>query len=369
MSDDKAGVTCPQTPDPLVPGAFISCTASYTVTAADLSAGSVVNVAEASAFFNGNPVISNEDTVTVPAAELGSVGDTLYYDIDGNGTQDPGEPGVPGVTLTPPSDVDLGNGPGVAITEQTGPNGEYLFTGLPAGSYSVTVDTGSGSPVNGFLNSGDPDGGNDSTSVVTLTEGEDNLDQDFGYEGLDLGDTPDSYLTLLASGGPSHFPVGPTLGTVRDLDADGDDTNGQPNDEDGVSGGLSFTEGDDAVVTIGYVKPGNAPATVCGWMDLDDNGSSTRPSWSRRPPRQPPARSRSTSGQSRGKAGAIPMRASGSAPARRRTAVRAASRPTARSRTIWSRSGLRLRVRSVTPSTMISTATVCRIRASRVCRA
>ena len=252
VTDDKATVSCPQEPNPLLPGDFITCTASYTVTAADLAAGEVVNIAEASAFFNGNPVISNEDTVTVPAAELGSVGDTLYYDIDGDGTQDPGESGVPGVTLTltPPSDVDLGNGPGVAITEQTGPNGEYLFTELPAGSYSVTVDTGSGSPVNGFFNSGDPDGGNDSTSVVTLTEGEDNLNQDFGYEGLDLGDAPDSYLTLLASGGPSHFPVGPTLGTVRDLDADGqptadadgDDTNGQPNDEDGVSGGLSFTE-------------------------------------------------------------------------------------------------------------------------------
>jgi hypothetical protein len=283
VTDDKATVSCPQEPNPLLPGDFITCTASYTVTAADLAAGEVVNIAEASAFFNGNPVISNEDTVTVPAAELGSVGDTLYYDIDGDGTQDPGESGVPGVTLTltPPSDVDLGNGPGVAITEQTGPNGEYLFTELPAGSYSVTVDTGSGSPVNGFFNSGDPDGGNDSTSVVTLTEGEDNLNQDFGYEGLDLGDAPDSYLTLLASGGPSHFPVGPTLGTVRDLDADGqptadadgDDTNGQPNDEDGVSGGLSFTEGDNASVTIAYAKPGSGPATVCGWLDLDDSGS------------------------------------------------------------------------------------------------
>ena len=283
VTDDKATVTCPQTPTPLDPGASITCTASYVVTQADLNAGAVLNTATASAVFNGNTVISNEDKVTVPTAKLGSVGDILYYDIDGDGVQGLDEPGVPGVTLTltPPIGVDLGNGPGVAITGQTGPNGEYLFTGLPAGGYSVTVETGSGSPVNGFINSGDPDGGNDSTVVVTLTEGENNLSQDFGYEGLDLGDAPDSYLTLLANGGPSHFAIGPTLGTVRDLDAngqptvgaDGDDTNGAPNDEDGVSGGLSFTEGDDAVVTIGYVKPGTAPATVCGWMDLDDNGS------------------------------------------------------------------------------------------------
>ena len=69
VADDKATVSCPQTPNPLNPGAFITCTATYTVTQADLTAGSVVNVATASAVYNGSPVTSNQDTVTVPAVQ------------------------------------------------------------------------------------------------------------------------------------------------------------------------------------------------------------------------------------------------------------------------------------------------------------
>ena len=69
VADDKATVSCPQTPNPLNPGAIITCTASYTVTQADITAGSVVNVATASAVYNGSPVTSNQDTVTVPAVQ------------------------------------------------------------------------------------------------------------------------------------------------------------------------------------------------------------------------------------------------------------------------------------------------------------
>ena len=49
VSDNKATVTCPQTPNPLAIGAFITCTATYTITQADINAGSVVNIATATA--------------------------------------------------------------------------------------------------------------------------------------------------------------------------------------------------------------------------------------------------------------------------------------------------------------------------------
>ena len=46
VTDDKVSVTCPATPATLLPGEFITCTASHTIVQADLDAGSVVNVAQ-----------------------------------------------------------------------------------------------------------------------------------------------------------------------------------------------------------------------------------------------------------------------------------------------------------------------------------
>ena len=59
----------------------------------------------------------------------------------------------------------------------------------------------------------------------------------------DFGDAPSPYPTLLASDGARHLATGPTLGTDRDTDwdgqptaaADGDDITGTPDDEDGIT--------------------------------------------------------------------------------------------------------------------------------------
>ena len=108
----------------------------------------------------------------------GSIGDRVWYDANGDGVQDPGEDGIPGVTVTLTGDVD-GDGVLETLTTETDADGEYLFEGLPAGDYTVTVDPGTLPP--GLAQSGDPDGILDGRSTVTLGPGEDNLDQDFGY--------------------------------------------------------------------------------------------------------------------------------------------------------------------------------------------
>ena len=63
VGDDKADVSCPGTS--LAPGAAMTCTASYTVTQADLDAGSVTNLATG----DSDETESVTDTVTVPAAQ------------------------------------------------------------------------------------------------------------------------------------------------------------------------------------------------------------------------------------------------------------------------------------------------------------
>jgi Bacterial Ig-like domain (group 3)/MBG domain len=62
--DDKVTVICPTT-DSLAPNVSITCTASYTIVLADVVNGLVTNTATASGSFDGNPVTSEMDQVTV----------------------------------------------------------------------------------------------------------------------------------------------------------------------------------------------------------------------------------------------------------------------------------------------------------------
>ncbi|MEV1009674.1 hypothetical protein [Streptomyces sp. NPDC049881] len=65
VQDDRVtGVTCAETE--LFPGQSTTCTGSYVVTEADSDTGSVTNTATANGDFNGTPVVSPPDTVTVP---------------------------------------------------------------------------------------------------------------------------------------------------------------------------------------------------------------------------------------------------------------------------------------------------------------
>ena len=126
----------------------------------------------------GSADITNDFGYFTPS----SIGNTIWNDIDNDGVVDPGE-GLAGVTvtLTPPADVDLGNGLGQPVTVDTDANGEYAFEGLPPGDYTVSVDENDLPPELQGFNTVDPDGGNDSTATVSLGVGEDNGDQNFAY--------------------------------------------------------------------------------------------------------------------------------------------------------------------------------------------
>ncbi len=60
--------------------------------------------------------------------QLSEICGIKFNDLDGDGTKDPGEPGLPGWTITLT--------PGTATTT-TGANGNYCFGPLAAGTYTV----------------------------------------------------------------------------------------------------------------------------------------------------------------------------------------------------------------------------------------
>ena len=124
-------------------------------------------------------------------SQLGTVGDTIYSDANGNGVQDPGEPGIGGVT------VDLLDSAGAVIaTTTTAPDGSYLFEnvdGVAAGQDYTVVVTDTGGVLTGFTQTGDPEGDNDSrgTAMVGdfLVNGDPAIDlsMDFGYQNPNPG--------------------------------------------------------------------------------------------------------------------------------------------------------------------------------------
>ena len=127
----------------------------------------------------------------------GTIGDRIYNDINGNGVQDVGEPGLSGIIVEICGDLDDDDlTANTCRTETTDADGDYLFgdsleadgitpdaadIALPAtnGSevYTVTVTN----PPAGQINSADPDAGLPNFSQLTLAASGGNLDQDFGY--------------------------------------------------------------------------------------------------------------------------------------------------------------------------------------------
>ncbi len=90
---------------------------------------------------------------------LGAIGDTIYWDANGNAEQERAEVGIPGINVTLVNSTTLlVNGvtyaPGAyQMSQTTNATGTYLFTGLVTGTYTVTVGAIPGNPAL----TGDPD--------------------------------------------------------------------------------------------------------------------------------------------------------------------------------------------------------------------
>ena len=156
-------------------------------------------------------VISNDVCTPVKA---GSIGDTVFLDVNADGIEDAGDLPLAGVTMklldglgnpifqdpVTGAVVPAGFPGAVPYTAVTDANGNYLFDNLPPGDYTVMVDTSTLPP--GLTQTFDFDGAGDDMSVTSIgpvidpvtgeiLDVEDDLDQDFGYTIplASLGDT------------------------------------------------------------------------------------------------------------------------------------------------------------------------------------
>ena len=119
--------------------------------------------------------------VILPVVSV-SVGDRVWNDLDGDGAQDPDEPGIVGVRLTIRNTdgspvVDVNGNP--VTTTTTGANGNYIFTNLPPGQYVVTV----AGPAGFVASNSAALSGSAVSESLTSTNASD-LTLDFGYTAL-----------------------------------------------------------------------------------------------------------------------------------------------------------------------------------------
>jgi uncharacterized repeat protein (TIGR01451 family) len=113
-----------------------------------------------------------------------SVGDTLWYDWNANGTQQTNEEGIASITVSLYEDANsngvVDTADALIGTQSTSATGTYLFTGLPSSNYLVIVDEADAQFPVDYTRTFDPQGFLDGRSTFRITT-TNRLDQDFGY--------------------------------------------------------------------------------------------------------------------------------------------------------------------------------------------
>ncbi|MCX7108970.1 MAG: hypothetical protein NTX45_02340 [Proteobacteria bacterium] len=160
-------------------------TAGTGSTSASVGGNDIINVTLAA----GQTSVENNFGELLPAKA--SIGDHVWSDCNGNGIQDAGEGGIAGIT------VKLLNSTGqVVATDVTDTNGDYLFSGLDAGTFSVSVIA----PI-GYQFTSQNQGGDDTkdsdvnagglTAQTVLVAGENDLSWDAGLRLSATANAPD----------------------------------------------------------------------------------------------------------------------------------------------------------------------------------
>jgi hypothetical protein len=275
----------------LVGGVLQGMTNSYAAGAALGNLGLIVTLTDIAP----NNVNLLQDFSYKVSATPGSIGNLIWEDLNANGIQDAGEPGIDGVTVDLYRDLN-GNGkvdPGEPLigTQTTTGGGAYLFTGLPTvgngvtggGAYVVDV-TDTAGKLAGYWHSLSPtqdpytNGGNDPAANSKIdpvaveiggTRPVNNLNADFGY-----------YVKPASLGNFVWLDDQPGINST---DGDGIQNNNEPG-IDGIKVTLTIYYADGTTYTLSTVT-GDDPSTPAvvekGWYSFgnllldEDHATST----------------------------------------------------------------------------------------------
>jgi fimbrial isopeptide formation D2 family protein/uncharacterized repeat protein (TIGR01451 family) len=201
----------------------------------------------------------------------GSVGDTVFWDQNGNTTQDANEIGLQGVVVELDVDLDGDGSAELTLSTTTDSNGNYLFERVPAGNHVVRVVQPSGT-----VQTFDSDGvGSGNQSTVNLIPGENDEDQDFGYRGTgSIGDTV--FFDMTGDGGAfgatGDYGI-PGVRVTLEIDVDGDGTvdltRTQTTDADGEYLFENLIAGDYRI----SLEPTDLPAALGNFATVDRDGT------------------------------------------------------------------------------------------------
>ena len=165
--------------------------AYFSVTGA--GTGSTDSDAAADGFTAAFTLRSGDNNLTIDAGinKLGSISDFVWHDMNGNGIQDAGEPGLQGVTVSLLNE----KGDTVLKTTTTDGNGLYKFSSLLAGKYQVQFGKPSADYVftdrniGGETTDSDADPTNGRSGPITVNSGQEVVTVDAGlYKLAKIGD-------------------------------------------------------------------------------------------------------------------------------------------------------------------------------------
>ncbi|NNF56078.1 MAG: DUF11 domain-containing protein, partial [Acidimicrobiales bacterium] len=178
--------------DLLLPGTYevsVSIPAGFAATAqnvgTDTAIDSNIDAAGDSGTFTlaGN---TTDDSIDAGLYQYATLGDTVFVDLNDDGAQTPGEPGVDGLT------VNLLQGGSTVDTTTTAGGGLYSFTGLIPGDYAIEVlapgftfvamDAGSDDALDSDVDASGV------SAVIALISGETNTTIDAGVAPSTIGD-------------------------------------------------------------------------------------------------------------------------------------------------------------------------------------
>ncbi|HEY4724246.1 MAG TPA: SdrD B-like domain-containing protein, partial [Anaerolineae bacterium] len=149
---------------PIYPGGSKLITVTFKALEPSVISETFINTAtvRGATYGNGRRANDGSDDATSPVSRTTSIGDFVWRDLDGDGVQDAGEPGIPSVVISltanvPFSYTGITIGTGSVVTTTTDANGYYLFDGIRnVGTFTTTVSTSTLPSTGVITQTGDP---------------------------------------------------------------------------------------------------------------------------------------------------------------------------------------------------------------------